>query len=247
VVGDIHSAPGEDNTRADWLANMIIDQKPDVVMNLGDTVDFASLSSYDKGKRSTIGRNYRNDIESHLDFQTRMWEPVKARKKKMPETYFLEGNHEQRVSRALDLSPEYDGAISFDHLRLGDYYDKIVRYEGSTPGSIELDGILFGHFFITGVSGRPIGGERPAHMLLDKIGQSCVAGHIHTFDFAVRASVNGRVRQGLINGTYNDAIPQWAGSIGHLWRPGLSILHNVEDGSFDLEWWSLNRMEQVYG
>lgn len=247
IVGDIHSCPEVPNDRADWLANMIIDQRPDVVVNLGDALDLASLSSYDKGKRSSIGRSYRADLECHLDFQERMWQPVKARKKKMPERVFLEGNHEYRLERALDLSPEYVGAIGFDDFRLDDYYDQIVRYEGGTPGVIELDNILFSHYFVTGVSGRPISGERPAHMLLDKTGQSCIAGHIHTLDYAVRQNINGRVRSGLINGTYSDHIPGWAGVIGHLWRPGLSVLHNVEDGNFDFEWWSLNRVRETYG
>lgn len=247
VFGDAHATPGVSNERADWLANLLIDQKPDVVVNLGDGIDFGSLSSYDKGKRSAIGRSYTADVNSHLDFQQRSWDPVKARKKKMPHRVFIEGNHEHRLERALDISPEYAGAISFDHLKLDNYYDEIVRYDGGTPGVISLDGILFSHFFITGVSGRPIGGERPAHMLLDKTGESCIAGHLHTYDHAVRININGRARNGLINGTYSNHIPEWAGNIGHLWRSGLSILNNVSNGDYDLEWWSLNRIEEIYG
>lgn len=225
----------------------MIDEKPDIVVNLGDTLDFNSLSSYDKGKRSFVGRSYRADIENHLDFQERVWAPVKARKKKMPETYFLVGNHEQRVERVLDLSPELVGTVGLPSLRLDDYYDVVVPYNGGTPGVIEVEGILFAHFFITGISGRPIGGERPAHMLLNKTGASCVAGHSHLFDHAYQININGKVRTALINGTYNEAIPEWAGAIGRLWRPGLSILHDVEDGNYDLEWVSMSRMEKIYG
>lgn len=247
VVFDIHASPGEDNTRADALANLIIDQKPDVVVNGGDTIDFASLSSYDKGKRSAIGRNYIADVESHLDFQSRMWEPVKARKKKMPFRVFLFGNHEFRLDRALDISPEYAGAIDYKHLKLEEYYDELVPYDGNNPGVIELDGILFSHFFPSGVMGRPVSGERPAYSLIIKNGQSSIQGHIHTLDFCSQRKVSGRVLNGLVCGTFNEHVPNWAGTIGSFWQPGLAVLHNVHDGHYDFEWWSLERVKQVYG
>jgi len=247
IFGDAHACPEESNERADYLAALIIEEKPDVVVDLGDGIDFGSLSSYDKGKRSFHGRSYKADIESYLDFQERVWEPVKARKKKLPYSVRLIGNHEQRVERALDLSPELSGTIGIHDLKLEDYYDEIVPYNGGSPGIIEIDGILFSHFFPTGVSGRPISGERPAHMLLDKTGHSCVAGHIHVLDYACRKSVSGRTRMGLINGTYSTHIPQWAGTIGQLWKPGLSILHDVHDGQYDFEFVSLDRMKRMYG
>ena len=247
VIPDQHAHPDHNNDRADWLSQLILDVKPDVVVNLGDAADMASLSSYDKGKRAFHGRSYKKDIESHLDFQERMWGPVKARKKKMPLTVVLEGNHEHRIERALDLSPELAGTIGFRDYDFDSYYDEVVRYDGGTPGIIELDGILFAHYFITGVSGRPISGDRAGSMLLDKIGASAIAGHLHTFDYATRTNINGRARNGLIAGCYQDYNPEWAGNIGNLWRSGVVVLHNVEDGNFDIEWVSIKRMKETYG
>jgi hypothetical protein len=246
-VPDSHSHPDHHNKRADYLAQLIIDERPDVVVHLGDAADMPSLSSYDKGKRSFQGRSYRADINTHLEFQSRMWDPVRARKKKLPHRVVLEGNHEHRVERALDLSPELTGTIGFRDFDFDAYYDDVVRYDGGTPGVIELDGILFAHYFITGVSGRPIGGERPAHMLLDKTGTSCIAGHLHTFDYAVRQNINGRVRSGLIAGCYQDYDSDWAGNISHLWRRGVAVLDNVENGDYDLTWVSIKALERAYG
>jgi hypothetical protein len=226
---------------------LIIDVKPDVVVNIGDAADMPSLSSYDKGKRAFQGRSYKADINAHLDFQSRIWDPVRARKKKLPYRVVLEGNHEHRIERALDLSPELAGTIGFDDYGFSDYYDAVVRYDGGTPGTIELDGILFAHYFITGVSGRPIGGERPAHMLLDKTGTSCIAGHIHTFDYATRTNIAGHVRNGLIVGCYQDYDNDWAGNIAHLWRRGVVVLKNVENGDYDVNWISLKSLEKEYG
>lgn len=244
---DQHAHPDHNNDRADYLSHLIIDVQPDVVVNIGDAADMPSLSNYDKGKRSFQGRSYKADINAHLDFQSRVWDPVRARKKKLPYRVVLEGNHEHRIERALDLSPELTGTIGFGDFDFDTYYNDVIRYDGGTPGVVELDGILFAHYFITGVSGRPIGGERPAHMLLDKTGTSCVAGHLHTFDYAVRHNINGKVRSGLIAGCYQDYDNEWAGNIAHLWRRGVAVLRNVENGDFDLEWWSIARLKKEYG
>lgn len=247
VIPDPHATPEADNRRADWASKLIIDVKPDVVVNLGDAADMASLSTYDKGKRDFHGRSYKADINSHLDFQARLWEPIRSRKKKMSFRVVLEGNHERRVERALDLSPELAGTIGFNDFDFDSHYDEVVRYDGGTPGVIELDGILFAHYFITGVSGRPIGGERPAHMLLDKIGASCIAGHLHTFDFATRINISGRTRNGLVAGCFHEHNPGWAGNIGHLWKRGLCVLRNVKDGDFDLQFISMEALRDEYG
>jgi hypothetical protein len=247
IIPDPHAHADHNNDRADWLAQLIIDEKPDVVVNLGDQYDMPSLSSYDKGKRDFQGKSYKKDIDAGREFSERLWEPVKARKKKMPHTIVLEGNHEHRIERGLDLSPELSGTIGFKDYGFEDYYDEIIRYEGGTPGVIELDGILFAHYFITGVSGRPISGERPAHMLIDKTGTSCIAGHLHTLDYATRTNVAGVTRSGLIAGCFHDYIPDWAGHIGNLWRPGVAILNDVENGNYDLEWVSIKRLKEAYG
>lgn len=247
ICPDSHAHPDHHNDRADWLSKLIIDTQPDIVVHIGDSADMPSLSSYDKGKRSFQGRSYKADIESHLDFQARMWEPVKARKKKMPYRYFFEGNHEHRIERALDLSPELVGTIGFNDFDLNTYYNEVVRYEGGTPGVLDIEGILFAHYFITGVSGRPIGGERPAHMLIDKTGVSTVAGHLHTFDYATRTNITNRVRNGLVCGCYQDYDPDWSGNIAHIWRRGITILDNVENGDYDLQFISLKSMREEYG
>lgn len=247
ILPDQHAHPDYNNDRADWAAQLIIDQQPDIVVNLGDAADMPSLSSYDKGKRSFQGRNYKDDLNAHLDFQERLWGPVKARKKKLPYRVVLEGNHEHRIERALDLSPELVGTYGFGDYDFGSYYNEVVRYEGGTPGIIEIENILFAHYFIAGVSGRAVSGENPAHMLLDKVGQSAVCGHIHTFDFTSKANIQGVVRNTLVAGCYQDYINPWAGNIGQLWRPGIAILHNVENGNYDLQWVSLKSLKSEYG
>lgn len=246
IIPDQHAVPYHNNDRADWLAQLMIDLKPDVVVNMGDAADMESLSSYDKGKRSFHGKSYKKDIDAHLDFQERLWEPVRRTKKKLPYRIALEGNHENRIERALDLSPEMQGVIGFEDFKFDDYYNEVVRYDGGLPGIYKRDGILFAHFFPTGVSGRPIGGERPAHMLLAKNGMSSIAAHSHTFDFATRRTVADETLNGLVVGCYQDYINPWAGPIGKFWQAGVAILRNVESGRYDLQWVSIEALKKEY-
>lgn len=247
VIPDIHTRPEFPNDRADLVSKLICDLNPDVVINMGDQCDFPSLSAYDRGKRSFVGRTYRADVDSHLEFQERLWEPVKRRKKKMPRRVFLEGNHEQRIDRALDLSPELSNTISFRDLSTELYYNDIVRYTGTTPGQIEIDGITYSHYFIAGVSGRPIGGEHHAYSLLAKQYASCTASHSHLTDYAIRTTANGKKIHGLVAGCFLDYQLDWAGETNKLWWKGVVVKHNVEDGTYDPEFISLDRLQKVYG
>lgn len=246
VIPDIHCTPEEDNSRADLLAKLIIDAKPDVVVNMGDQFDMASLSSYDKGKRSFQGKSYKNDLDSGLEFHDRLWGPVRATKKKMPRRIVLEGNHEHRIERALDLSPELEGTIGFKDYAFEDYYHEVVRYEGGTPGIVDIEGILFSHYFISGVMGRPIGGKWPAKSILEYNKQSSVQSHIHVLDYATTITQGNQVIHSLVCGCYHEKVPGWAGNIGKFWRPGVALLRNAEGGDFDLEWISLKRLREVY-
>lgn len=247
ILPDQHAHYEHSNERADWLAQLIIDLKPDTVINLGDAADMPSLSSYDKGKRSFHGKSYKKDIDAHLEFQERLWEPVKRTKKKMPYRVVLEGNHEQRVERVLDLSPELAGTVDFNDYAFDDYYHEVIRYDGGLPGIYERDGILFAHFFPTGISGRPIGGERPAHMLLAKNSKSSICGHSHTLDFATRRTVANKTLNSVVCGCYQDYINDWSGPLGRFWQAGVAILRNVEDGEFDFQWVSINSLRKIYG
>ena len=246
VIPDTHAHYEHNNDRADWLAQLIIDVKPDVVVHIGDSADLPSLSGYDKGKRSFHGKTYRADIDAHLEFQDRLWSPVRSRKKRLPRAVFCVGNHEQRIHKALDLSPELDGTIGFKDLHLGEWYDDIVPYEGGTPGVIDVDGIEYAHYFASGTMGRPAGGEHAAYTLLTKRHKSSTCGHLHTADFCVRPSgSSGRIMASVV-GCYQDYTNDWVGEAATYWWRGVLIKHNVDNGQYDPEWVSLDRMKKMY-
>lgn len=247
VIPDQHADPRHDNSRADLLGKFLLDSRPDIVVNLGDCADMASLSAYDRGKRSFYGRNYRADLEAHLDFQERMWAPIRAAKRKMPYSIVLEGNHEHRIEKALDLSPELEGTMSFNDYDFNRHYDEVIRYRGATPGTIEIHGVTFAHYLTSGVLGRPIGGLHSAYSLVAGTLASCVVGHSHLSDYHSRTSVDGRVVQGLVAGCFFDYDHEWAGEqVNKLYWRGIVLLKDVENGRFDPEWISLSRLKKAY-
>lgn len=247
VIPDQHAHYEHSNERADWLSKLIIDIRPDIVINIGDSADMPSLAGYDKGKRSFQGRTYKQDINAHLDFQHRIWEPIKARKKRLPRRIFCIGNHEDRITRAIESQPELDGAIGLSDLQLGEFYDEVIGYSGKdTPGQIIVDGICYAHYVISGISGRALSSEHQAFSLLAKNFQSTTVGHNHLFDYSIRTGADGRKIMGLSVGCYQDYDSDWAGERNRLWTKGVAIKRNVHQGSYDLQWISLEALRNEY-
>lgn len=245
VIPDPHAHPDFSNKRADWLGKLILDIKPDVVINIGDMWDMPSMNTFEMGKK-TWGRNYQRDIDSGLEFDDRLWHPTRRAKKRRPHAIFLEGNHEHRIKRVLNDKPELEGLVDFKHLDLQRNYHDVVEYDGGTPGFINVDGVSYAHYFISGVMGRPIGGEHAAYSLINKLGSSATCGHIHTRDFAMRNDVSGKRRLGMVCGVYQDYDSQWAGNINKLWWRGVVIKRRVENGNYDHQWVSIEALKDAY-
>ena len=250
VIPDCHAHPDHNNNRADWLGQYIKDTKPDIVVNMGDTFDMPSLSSFDKGKASFHGASYEKDINAGLDFLDRMWSPMYKSKKKRPYSVFLEGNHCHRLKKVLESQPELAGdkyGVSYKNYQLTDYHHEVYLYEGQTPSIYTCSGVNFAHFMVSGLMGRPIGGEHHASSLLSKTHTSCVVAHSHTVDWDVHSSPTGKSIMGLVAGCFQDYRSSWAGNLNNMWWSGIVRLKGVEDGVYDPEFISLNALKKVYG
>lgn len=245
VIGDSHARPGVSNRRFDWLGRLISDLKPTLVVDIGDFADMASLSSYDKGKRSFEGRRYRKDVEAAVDARERVNAGI-AKMKTPPTLVALEGNHEQRIRRATEDSPELDGTISVQDLKHEElgwrFFPFLHPYRHS--------GFTFQHYFTTGILGKSQAGETPALNLIRKQVGSCVMGHTHVFDYAERRTSASRRFQGFVAGCFLDR-NQWedyAGPANHFWWKGVLFLENARDG-YSESWRriSVGDLEREYG
>lgn len=246
IISDAHAHPDYPNHRADYLGRLILDLRPDVVVNLGDLADMPSLSSYDKGTKGFQGRTYKRDIDAANDFIERLWHPVRNARRKRPRFVSFIGNHEHRITRAVDAQTELEGTIDLKDINFWGVHADVVDYEGLYPGSLDIDGVCYSHFLVSGVMGRPIGGERHASSLITKKLGSCTVGHTHIFDFHLRPRVDGTKAQALVMPCAMDYDADWAGQSGKMWSKGVVIKRNVEEGSYDLEYVSMERLKKLY-
>lgn len=247
VIGDPHARPDFNNDRATWLGRLIADLRPDVVVNMGDLADMESLSSYDKGTRGAVGRTYQKDVDAAIDFNERLFNELRRLHRRRPRRVILIGNHEQRIDRALDATPELVGKMGYGDLQYPAYYDDVVYYDGNLPGSITIDGVTYAHFFMTGISGRPIGGEHPAYSLITKNFVSSTQGHSHLLDFTDRVATSGQRILGCVAGCFFDGHMPWAGEMNRMYWRGVIIKRNVHGGIYDPEFVSIDRLRAVYG
>lgn len=243
VIPDSHARPGFNNDRYEWLGNLINDVKPDVVIDIGDWYDMESLSSYDKGKKAFEGRRYKKDIDSGLEAQDRLLSTIKKQKRKLPRFVRTLGNHENRINKMINLSPEFEGVLSMSDLQSKEYNWEEVEF--NVP--IVIDGIHYCHHFPSGAMGKPIGGENIGRMLLQKKHVSCTQGHSHLFDYAVRSTMDGNKIMGLSVGCFFDYEMDYAGPVNALYDRGVVIKRNVDGGRYDLEWVSMDRLKSEYG
>ena len=253
IIGDPHCKPGVSNKRFKYLGEFITDKKPDVIVCIGDFADMESLCSYDRGKKDFEGRRYNNDINSVHEALRLIQEPTNTyneqqRKNKKtqykPRKILTLGNHEQRIERAVECSPELEGTIGYEDLKYKDYGWEVIPY--TVP--IEVDGVFYCHFFPSGIKGEAISGVNIASNILTKMMVSSTVGHCHLFDYATRALPNGKRIHGLSAGCFADLshIEKYAINVQYMWWAGLVLKHNVKNGEYDPEVFSMNRLRELY-
>lgn len=240
VIGDSHARFDIPNTRYTTLGRFIAKLRPDVIVDIGDWWDMPSLGKYDVGKACFEGRRYWKDVAAGMDAQERVQRELDQCRGYRPYKLRCLGNHENRINKVADADPRFFGLISTHDLQSLHYgWDERPFLSAQV-----VDGIAYQHYFTSGVMGRPIGGETPARMLLIKQHISAVQGHDHLFSYAERTDPTGHRLCAATAGCYFSHTEQYAGPANLMWRRGLLVLRDVVDGTFDPEWWSMERVER---
>ena len=247
VVPDTQVKPGVDLSFLHWIGSYLVEKKPDIVVHLGDHWDFPSLSSYDYGKKCFEGRRLREDIDAGNKGMDILLAPLnefnsRARKNKdkqyHPRLVFLTGNHCQRLHRAIEDDAKLDGMFGVQDLNLSDWevhpFLEVVIIEG----------VAFSHYFTTGTMGRP---ATTATQLLAKKHMSCIAGHQQGRQIASAIRADGKTITAIICGSGYSHSEDFLGPQGNSHFRGIIMLYEVQDGSFDESFISLNFLEKRYG
>lgn len=243
VIPDAHAHPQYSNERFAWLGALIAEERPDVIVCLGDFADMPALSGYDKGKRGFEGRRYTRDVDSTREALALMHAGITHG----PELITCLGNHESRIDRATSDCAELEGAITTRDLGFEEYGWRVIPY----MASVTVGGFAISHHFASGVAGRPIGGMTMAASMARLLFTSAIVGHSHTLDWARRTRPDGSRVVTLVPGCYT-AVEQgeesWCKATSHLWWRGVAILEDVAGGDFGaLRLISQDSMRERYG
>lgn len=227
------------------LGNMIVKEKPDAIVHLGDHWDMFSLNQYDnKQKAQFDGDLVSRDVAAGMDAMDIILAPMKAlqqqqrdNRKKVynPLMKFLIGNHEQRIKRF----PELNSLVNYASLLHDTPWD-VVDY----LKVVKIDDIHFSHYFYHPLSGHAIGGS--AEYRLNKLKFSFVQGHEQSFKHAKEYLADGRVITGLIGGACYAHHEGYKGYQGNNHFRGCFMLHDAHEGDYDLEQVSIDRLVRKY-
>lgn len=252
MIPDTQVKPGVDTTHFDWLARALIHYKPDVIVHLGDHWDLPSLSSYDApGSKAAEGRRIKPDIDAGNEAWLRFWTPVEKEIKKRrrlhkrrwePECHFLFGNHEDRLTRAINREPKWDGLLSLDSLLTPGFqrhpFKKIVK----------IDGIRYAHFFPNPHSGKAIGGS--IQNRIAKVGGSHIQGHVQGRLYGSAQHPDRQSHAAVIGSFYlHDEEYRDPDVQESEWR-GLLVCNEVGhrgEGEFDMMWLSMDYLQRKFG
>ena len=240
VIADTQAKPTESLEYMLWIGKYISDTKPDVVVHIGDHYDMPSLSSYDKGKASSEGRRFVDDLKAGnkglelLDIEIHKDQTYKPRK------VFCKGNHENRIDRYVEDNPELKGTIGTELLPLEEYGWEV--YDFLQP--IEIGGIYFVHYLANPMSGKPYSGT--ASSILKTVGKSFVVGHKQVLDITIRPTIDGKQQIGIINGACYPFDERYKGYFGNVHFRGVTTLTEVKDGFGLPSFVSLDYMKEKY-
>ena len=253
LIPDTQVKKGVNTDHLEACGNFIVDKKPDTVIMIGDFADMPALSVYDApGTKAFEGRRYKDDIESSHDAMERLMAPLwkynnmRKRNKKsqyQPRMVMTLGNHEHRITRAINRDPKLEGTISLDDLQ----YKEFGWETHPFLHIVNIDGVSYCHYFINPDSpiGNPVGGTIENKLKL--IGHSFTMGHNQKRQYGIRYNGRGEEIHGLVAGAFYSHDEEYQNPQGNRahWR-GIVLKNEVKDGKYDPAFLSLEYLTREY-
>lgn len=248
IIPDCQVKEGVPLEHLTWAGKAICDYRPDVVVNIGDFADMPSLSTHDvKGSKYFEGLRYKKDVEVVKKAMQQLLAPLRELQKTQkeskhkvykPRMVLTLGNHENRIVRAVNNSPQLEGLIQVEDL---DYAKDWEVHEFLKP--VFIAGVGFSHYWPVGAMGRPA--ASPA-AIISKLHMSCVAGHQQGKQLAYGKRADGKPICAIIAGSYYMHDEDYMDSLSNRHWRGLVVLNDVKDGHFDEMMLSIEYLERKY-
>lgn len=244
VIPDMQVKPGIDFSYCSHIGQYLAHKKPDIIVNGGDFADMPSLCTHDAvGSMGTEGQRYSEDIFAVQQAMEMLMTPIRAEMRRSgwnPRLVLTLGNHEDRIARAVKATPKLQGTMGLADLHYKEWGWEVIPF----LEPVVIEGIVFSHYFCSGVMGKPI---TTARALLSKLHMSSFAFHQQGRDVAFGKRADGTQMISIIAGScypHNEGYlnPQ----TNNHWR-GLYVLNDVKDGAFEEMAISLKYLARKYG
>lgn len=228
VITDAQVKPGVPIDHLAACGRYLAEIRPDVIVCIGDFADMPSLSIYEApGSLTTEGMRYADDIAAVRAAMTAFLTPLRAVKGYKPRYVMLLGNHEDRITRAINSDPRRLKGV-MDLKDLGYEEAGWEVYPFLQP--VVIGGVAFCHYFPSGPMGRPI---TTARAILQKMHMSCFAGHLQGRDIAFAKRADGTALTAIISGSFYQHDEDYLSPIANRHWRGMFVLNQVKDGEFD--------------
>lgn len=253
VIPDVQDFPGAPKGFLRSAGQYIVEEKPDVIVNIGDFCDNRTIVDHmiAKSKKRFSGHKYLQDVQSAKEAMTELLTPMwqyneQQRRTKhsqyKPRLEFVLGNHDHYVVALAEKDEALGGLISLDDFA----YDK--EFGWTVHPFLEplfIEDIAFVHYIKNPKSAYPMGGT--VEYRLGKVAKSFVVGHVPGRQHAEISTLKpGAVLQGLQVGSFYDYNPAYQGPQGATYWRGMVMLHDVHSGMYDPEFISVKRLKELY-
>jgi metallophosphoesterase superfamily enzyme len=221
ILPDVHLT---DVLPKDYLPvrEFIKDFKPNKIILLGDFMDIASLSAWDMDKKRLMeGRRINKELtiaNKELDF---LQSNVKDKDKGV---IYIEGNHEDRVTRYIDSHPEMEGMIELpdklDLKKRGVEWIKLNKL-------FKLGDMYFTHGMYTN--------QYSAAKHLQKLGCNVTYGHQHGTQTFMQNMAMQKPHMAYALGTLGDKAPDYMKGKPGNWINQFAVFYwDTTTGHFNL-------------
>lgn len=232
---DGHVEPDQDLSHFSKLGQFIVDERPDVVIDLGDFVSMSAVSHWDASKKLAMeGRRYQKDIEAGRTAIENLVQPLYrlqdrlvTQKKKIynPRLIHMDGNHEAWVHKYVEQNPVLDGSMDlWKDLGITDHFE-CLKYKSV----LNIGGVNFMHAPLCG-NDSPISGMHVASKALQRFSGHVVFGHYHRLEVENVTRIDSRCTRAI-------SVPMFSNTRPHYLSPSTPVnittgflMLDIEDG-----------------
>jgi len=252
LIPDSHITQTTNLARFVGLGELIVKERPEVIISMGDFCTFNSISHWDREKRFTMeGRRYSEEIRVAnlaLDLISvpihRLQDEQRQSKVKQyrPTKYFIEGNHEFWVQKFIEQNPAMHNQINVESdLRLQDRGWEVIPFKEY----LELEDIYFTHVPFNG-SQQPISGSDICQVASRYTNNSLVFAHSHRFETKNYRRIGAKgIMQIMTCGCFFETSDESQFDLNN-WK-GVVLLDVYDKGRYDFKTYALDRLSMEVG